>query len=86
MSSQGGLALRSKDQVILMLDYNKLVADVVGPSAKDFWPDTVAPRHSGQINVLYVDGSVRSMLPDEVDPSIPGIHNEEWRPEKAPSI
>jgi prepilin-type N-terminal cleavage/methylation domain-containing protein/prepilin-type processing-associated H-X9-DG protein len=45
---------------ILILDYSKRIASVVGPDARDVWADEVAPRHRGTVNVLFVDGHVES--------------------------
>ncbi len=74
--------VRGNDEDVLILDYHKLVADVVGTSATDFWPDMVAPRHHGDVNVLFFDGSVRSKTPSEIDPSVPTLHNTHWKPDR----
>lgn len=71
---------------ILVLDYSKKVADVVGLSFNDFWPDTVQPRHAGTCNVLYVDGSVRAQSPSVIDPQSPALNNDLWRPQGDPQI
>jgi prepilin-type N-terminal cleavage/methylation domain-containing protein/prepilin-type processing-associated H-X9-DG protein len=71
---------------ILVLDYHRKVADVVGADFRDYWPETVAPRHSGTCNVLLVDGSARKMTPHEMDPTVPDINNELWRPYRDPPI
>ncbi len=71
---------------ILVLDYSKKVADVVGLSFNDFWPDTVQPRHAGTCNVLYVDGSVRAQSPSAIDPDTPALNNDLWRPQGDPRI
>ncbi len=65
---------------ILLLDYEKTVADVVGFDRTDFWPNTVAPRHSGTCNVLFADGSARSMLPATIDPEDPKLNDFWWKP------
>jgi len=62
---------------ILALDYSKKVADVVGISAADFWPETVQPRHMGICNVLYNDGSVQASPPSAIDPQ---EHQPQWSP------
>jgi prepilin-type N-terminal cleavage/methylation domain-containing protein/prepilin-type processing-associated H-X9-DG protein len=71
---------------ILMLDYGRIVADVVGLDYKDHWPTTVQPRHRESCNVLFFDGSVTSLLPDGMDPTIPAINDRLWRPERDPKI
>lgn len=68
---------------ILMIEYEQLVADVVGPNARSFdWPDKMAPRHFGLMNVLYADGHVACVRAEDVNPLVLGIHNEVWKPER----
>ncbi len=75
----------SKDSTrILLVEYNKIVADVVGPSAADVWTEQVAPRHFKTANVLFGDGHVESRTPDSIDPRNADIYNEIWRPEMDP--
>ena len=64
---------------ILMVEYNKLVADVAGPAAKDFWPDQVAPRHMGTLNVLFDDGHIESRTPTAIDPRVTVLHDLYWK-------
>ena len=71
---------------ILVLDYSKKVADVVGLSASDFWPDEVQPRHAGSCNVLHVDGSVHTKQPSVIDPQIPSLNDQLWRPHTDPRM
>jgi prepilin-type N-terminal cleavage/methylation domain-containing protein/prepilin-type processing-associated H-X9-DG protein len=84
---------------LLMVEYCKVVADVVGSSAPDLGDATLkmlndvsgpAPdwagwgggraRHNGTMNVMYADGSVKSLYPSGIDPSIPAIHDALWKP------
>jgi len=65
---------------LLMVEYHKLVADVVGLDARDIWFEQVAPRHAGTLNVLYVDGHVESKTPMEINPELPAIQKELWQP------
>ena len=65
---------------LFMLEYHRLVADPV----TDSWPEMVAPRHSGTLNVLFADGSVHSRVPDEIDPSVISRYEEHWKPKHAP--
>ncbi len=71
---------------VLMLDYNQMVADLVGPDHKDFWPDAVAPRHFGTCNVLLVDGSVHVLKPSQIDPEDPVLNDLWWKPYADPPM
>jgi hypothetical protein len=71
---------------ILVLDYHKKVADVVGANFPDFWPETVAPRHRGTCNVLFDDSHVQALAPAEMNPTDPEINNNLWRPSRDPEI
>ncbi len=56
---------------IVMLDYNAPVAEIsLTPSLNrcDEWDANAAFRHMGTLNVLYYDGRVASLGPDEADP------------------
>ena len=75
--------LGSANEKILALEYGKPVANVVGPAAVgvvDYY-ENVAARHSGRLNILYVDGRVESVLPEAIDPTNPVIHDQKWCPE-----
>jgi prepilin-type N-terminal cleavage/methylation domain-containing protein/prepilin-type processing-associated H-X9-DG protein len=65
---------------VLLIEYDKLIADVVGPNARDNWLKLHAPRHSGAINVLFMDGHTDTMNPEQLDPRIRHWHEEYWRP------
>jgi len=71
---------------ILLLDYEKVVADVVGFDHTDFWPNTVAPRHSGACNVLFADGHVDSMTPSAINPEDPRLNDLWWKPKADPPM
>jgi prepilin-type N-terminal cleavage/methylation domain-containing protein/prepilin-type processing-associated H-X9-DG protein len=87
-------------QRILMVEYCKLVADVAGTSASDL--TTVTPfmkdsrqwggwggsraRHYGLMNILMADGSVQSVTPAAINPSVPRIHDEYWKPTSDPPL
>ena len=73
-------------QKILVVEYEKVVAYVVGLDAIDIWSEEVAPRHLRSLNVLYVDGHVDSQTPISIDPEVPSIHNRLWRPRSDPAI
>ena len=65
---------------VLLLDYRKHVADVVGVDAKDTWTDVLAPRHGGTMNVAFFDAHVDSLIPDDIDPTDAELHNRWWKP------
>ena len=73
--------VHGRKEMILMLDYNRLIAKVVGEDFADDWNVTVAPRHSGACNVLFADGSVRTLLPDDMDPTIANLNENLWMPD-----
>jgi prepilin-type processing-associated H-X9-DG protein len=54
-----------------MLDYNKTAAQIAKRAAFDRceeWDANAAFRHNGTTNVLYYDGSIRSLGPTDIDP------------------
>jgi prepilin-type processing-associated H-X9-DG protein/prepilin-type N-terminal cleavage/methylation domain-containing protein len=94
---QGGLAsygmnslvdqIDPGQHVILLLDYERLVASVAGPDAEDNWNDWltsgggyVFARHRGRCNVLFADGSVSSMLPITINPDLGDQTSRYWEP------
>jgi len=66
-------------QKVVALDYSRLTADVAGPGATDNWAALQMPRHSGMCNVLTADGAVKSISPDDIDPTVPAIHDRMWK-------
>ncbi len=61
---------------LLLLDYERTVADVDGRGAcDDILAETVAPRHLGRCNGLRVDGSCGPLWPWQLDADAPL-----WRP------
>jgi prepilin-type N-terminal cleavage/methylation domain-containing protein/prepilin-type processing-associated H-X9-DG protein len=65
---------------VLLIEYSKLIADVVGPNARDNWPKHHAARHSDAINVVFMDGHSDTLNPDEIDPRVRYWHEKYWRP------
>lgn len=67
---------------LLMVEYRKSVAEVVGANSRDqaSWPTLSAPRHHKRMNLLYFDGHTGTMLPDDVDPRVPSLHDALWLP------
>jgi prepilin-type N-terminal cleavage/methylation domain-containing protein/prepilin-type processing-associated H-X9-DG protein len=54
---------------ILLVEYRRALVDVDGKGLDDKLQDLLAPRHMGKVNVLFGDGEVRDMLPDELLPT-----------------
>lgn len=71
---------------VLLVEYHKHVAEVVGAGAADVWWSMVAPRHSGTVCLLYGDGRVDNVVPEEIDPTIVELHDLLWRPDLDPKL
>ena len=71
---------RDDSNKVLLLDYNKILADVIGPNARDNWLKHSAPRHDGTLNVLFMEGHTETRDPAEIDPRIRAYHEKFWRP------
>jgi len=71
---------------IVLVEYDKPVAKVVGANAFDNWVDWAAPRHKGAMNVLFHDGHVESRSADSVDPRVTKIHDRLWRARRDPAL
>mgnify|MGYP003659955903 FL=1 len=75
-------------QKIFSLDYRAVTANVVGPEAPvEEFVQLVAPRHTGQCNVLFFDGHVETRDPRlptidalAIDPRYCWVHEKHWRP------
>lgn len=78
--SSAGHRVQQNESKVLLLDYHKAVAHVVGEDAPDVWHERVAPRHRGTCNVLFADGSVRGLTPETIDPVVPAKHDAHWKP------
>ena len=63
VSSQG-----PRMQQLLLVEYNKAVVDFNGKLPDDDPNEMLRPRHFGKANVLFVNGSVRLMWPDKLEP------------------
>lgn len=81
-------AMQRDAHKVLIVDYTKLVAHVVGADSLDVWQDRAAPRHGGRMNVLFFDSHVKSMLPSDIDPEDDADnfynHNRLWKPHRDP--
>jgi prepilin-type processing-associated H-X9-DG protein len=81
INARSHLMLAGDSDKVLSVEYRgKTVADVIGPSSKDYWPQRVGDRHVRLTNLLHVDGHVSTLAPDEVDPRVPSLHEAFWRP------
>ena len=74
-------------RVILAMDYEKTTADCAGDGARDDWSDQVSPegqytfaRHAGKCNVLFADGSVKLVAPEEINPTNAQAAARYWIP------
>lgn len=77
----------SGSTTILMVEYNKQEADVVGSDGDpNEWPQWSAPRHHGEdvMNVLFGDGHVDSLRMVAIDPRVSTIYRESWLPHNDP--
>ena len=66
---------------VLMLDYAREAVRIGGGATQhEVWEETVEPRHAAQskVNVLFNNGSVKCMDPDELNPEISDIDNRYW--------
>ena len=72
---------------VLVLDYEWLVAKSV-----DVWTDPRLDedldgvpnfaRHAGRINVGFMDGSVKTKWPQEIDPIVPSVARRHWQADR----
>jgi len=80
-------------QKILVVEYCKIVADVVGTNASDWIPTDdmknspywggwggSRARHTGVMNVLFADGRVESFSPKAINPLVSQFQDEYWLP------
>ncbi len=70
--NSGVAAIAGRPQQILLLDYDRSVADV---AMMQGGYDDLAPRHFGRANVVFVDGSVQARWPSDLLPDNPA-----WQP------
>lgn len=78
-------AMLNDDGKIVLTDANGSILDYFATGA-DEWPDLIAARHGGSVNVLFFDGHVQRMLPGDINPHHPAeaetIRSRYWRPER----
>jgi len=61
----------------LVMDFTHRIVDPTVPQFTDYLYGSA--RHSGQINVLFTDGSIQPMAPSSLDPLMPGNEQLYWR-------
>jgi len=71
---------------ILMVEYTKALAQVVGTGAPDTanWSTLCAPRHQRRLNVLFYDGHAETRSPSAIDPGDMKYNDEYWMPTNGP--
>jgi len=79
--------LMAESHKVVLLDANDPTVRIYNSNEEE-WQNTVAPRHSGTVNVLYFDGHVRRLTPEAVAPyGEDGVTAEMrivWRPRRGP--
>jgi len=80
-----GRDVRGGGKKILVMDYHRYLA-----CPTDLWNDEKADpdgdgkpsfaRHFGQINILWLDGSVQAEWPTVIDPVTPSVAAQYWKP------
>jgi len=84
---------------LLLVEYCKSVASVVGANAPDLTPTAALmdspywtgwgggrARHSGSMNVLFEDSHVEAKRPMSIDPRVSWIHDAYWKPQADPPL
>lgn len=68
---------------VLMMEYLKVVAEVVIPEDfDDYWEQVPEFHPGGIVNVLFAGGHVETMRADEIDPTVFDMHERWWRPNR----
>jgi prepilin-type processing-associated H-X9-DG protein/prepilin-type N-terminal cleavage/methylation domain-containing protein len=59
---------------VLLVEYRRTIVDLIldGSSAQEALRLNLAPRHSGRVNALFVDGHVDGLTPEELMPNASG--------------
>jgi len=55
---------------IVLTDSDEDILHYQGGS-QELWDESIAPRHAGHLNVLFYDGHVKKMRPDDINPYDP---------------
>jgi hypothetical protein len=72
--------LRLGGNFILALDFRDDVVYVGADSNVVHWPKYIAQRHLGKTNVVSVDGSVRCVDVETIDPTVAENRRDYWNP------
>ena len=76
-------AFMTDSSKVLALEYDQAIASVVAvdpANVTDVYSAHVQPRHHETLNVLYGDGSVGNVTPQEIDPTVAKIRLNRWLP------
>ena len=65
---------------ILLIEYERIVANLVEPNAVDNFQERVARRHNDLTNVLFHDGHVDTLNIHAVDPVVLEQYLQYWKP------
>ena len=81
------LSLDEDGSKVLLMEYLKIVAEVVAPdNADDYWEFVPNFHPGGIVNVLHHGGHVASRRSDVIDPSVPEKHDMWWKPDREESL
>ena len=88
INGKADMFARGDGHKLLLIEYELLVANVVGPNAGGLgmWQDNIAPRHNGMLNVLYADGHVGATTADEISPLVTSQHDAHWKPHRMEAL
>jgi len=79
-SEIGRMDVAADKEKVILIEYNKAVANLAGPNHRDDYGANVRPRHSGVCNVLFMDGAVKGVSPVAIDPNIAKRNERYWLP------
>ena len=65
---------------ILLLEYESSLANLVGSDATDAFDSMVGDRHTGVLNVLFVDNHISTFHPRKIDPRVKTQYEQLWKP------
>jgi len=54
---------------VLLLEYGHTITDFDRQGKDDDFGELIRPRHDGRVNVLFVQGNVETMAPEDLDPA-----------------
>lgn len=75
------LYFTANSEKVLLIEYEKIIANVVMPDGTDDFWEYVPEYHPGDIvNVLFHGGHVRTIVVNDIDPHILAKHDRWWKP------